>query len=221
MKLFIFVAILTTIIIQNGSCGKLKKVVKKLEATVEAMNNDLLAMNSQCFMGNVPITESNHLDTFHNWGRDFKVEFDIKVLSTFTTTWLNVFRMTSIQVAAKGPQEGDYCGKRLPALFINKDGYLHITSSISGGNCNHVYNFDYGLNKKYHYEIIQTTDNSNVNTYTVKIDGKVMHGPIVNTEPTLFEEVHLYASDQYTGDYGTALGYAELSNLCITNLHHY
>ena len=35
MKLFIFVAILTTIIIQNGSCGKLKKVVKKLEATVE------------------------------------------------------------------------------------------------------------------------------------------------------------------------------------------
>ena len=72
---------------------------------------------------------------------------------------------------------------------MNKGGFLHLTSSVSGGNCNHVYDTYYEINKKYHYEIIQTTDPSNVNTYTVKIDGEVMHGPITNTGKSLSESL--------------------------------
>ena len=120
---------------------------------------------------------------------------------------------------AKGVDAGEEYGKRIPALFIHKSGFLHLSSSISG-NWNYYFNFNYVINKKYKYEIIQVADSSNVITFTVKVDGVVRFGPVVNTQPTLFEEAYLYVSEPYEPSH-SAFGYAALTNLCVTNLHHF
>ena len=122
---------------------------------------------------------------------------------------------------ATGVNDAAEYGKRIPALFISKSGFLHLSSSVSG-NWNYAFDFSYVVNKKYKYEIIQIADSSNVITYTVKVDGVVRFGPVVNTQPTLFEEAYLYVSEPYNDpNVDSAFGYAALTNLCVTNLHHF
>ena len=53
--------------------------------------------------------------------------------------------------------------------------------------------------------------------FTIKIDGGVKYTK-VNTVPTVFPEVNLYLSDK---DYPSLGNSGELSDLCITNLHHF
>ena len=46
--------------------------------------------------------------------------------------------------------------KRIPAIFVNRNGYLHITSSVNG-NRNHVYDHKLKLQKWYKIIIEQVS----------------------------------------------------------------
>ena len=88
-----------------------------------------------------------------------------------------------------------------------------FTKSLNEGDL-----WPFQVNQKYHVEIIQFKDPDSIATiFSVKIDGDVKYSK-VNTQPIVFPEVNLYLSD---GNYPSLGDSGQMSDLCITNMHHY
>ena len=99
-------------------------------------------------------------------------------------------------------------GTVLPANF-----YEVFIKSLNEGDL-----WPFQVNQKYHVEINQFKDPNSIATiFSVKIDGDVKYSK-VNTQPIVFPEVNLYLSD---GDYPSLGDSGQMSDLCITNMHHY
>ena len=72
------------------------------------------------------VTEDNLVETLPSWGKYFEVSLNIWVdsFSGNEDGWSELLRFT-----ATGK---DCCsaGDRIPALFVNSDGYIHLTSQL-------------------------------------------------------------------------------------------
>ena len=81
-------------------------------------------------MNNVPNSRDNVVWSFFNWGDKFKIEFDLMVNSELTATWHNVFHIT---------KDKNCCGngRRIPAVWLNKNKSVYISSSVNGKG-NHI-----------------------------------------------------------------------------------
>ena len=123
-----------------------------------------------------------------------------------TDTYHNVFHMT---IGGNNAQYGD----RIPAVFVDKAQYFHITSAVSG-NLNYYQNYKYTLKQWYHFEIIQEENCKGEVIYSILMDGFTVH-QVVNTLPQRFEKVILYTSDPF---YPSFASFGELKNLNIVNL---
>ena len=158
------------------------------------------------------------MDTFHYWGRSYKIEFDIKVnkpiVGADSNGYVNIFRMTTLK---SGESETGQYGDRIPIMFANSAGFFLFRTSI-GGDWNDGDIWPFQINQKYHVEIVQFKDpSSTAILFTIKIDGGVKYTK-VNTQPTIFPEVNLYLSDKDYPSFGPS---GELTNFCVTNLHNY
>ena len=104
-------------------------------------------------------------------------------------------------------------GDRIPAVWVNREKFFHITSAVSG-NLNFSQDVDYTLNQWYHFEIIQEENSKGEVIYSIFKD-KVAVVQVVNTLPQRFEKVILYTSDPF---YPSFAPFGELKNLKIVNL---
>jgi hypothetical protein len=77
---------------------------------------------------------------------------------------------TSFQVGQNGGEYGD----QIPAVWVNKAGYFHVCSAVSG-NHNHWKNLDYQVNQWIHFEIKQEENSNGEVIYSIKCDGVTVH----------------------------------------------
>ena len=119
-------------------------------------------------------------------------------------SWTSLFHLTI------GEDSG--VGGRIPAVFVNQDKYFHHCYHVNGDD-NYYQNYDYELNKDYHFEISQQKNSEGEAVYSIKVNGETLH-EIVNTTPLKFKDVKLYLSDPW---FDTFAPYGKLSNLKITN----
>ena len=101
-------------------------------------------------------------------------------------------------------------GGRIPAVFVNQDKYFHHCYHVNGDD-NYYQNYDYELNKDYHFEILQQKNSEGEAVYRIKVNGETFH-EIVNTTPLKFKDVKLYLSDPW---YETFAPFGKLSNLKV------
>ena len=137
--------------------------------------------------GLVTTTKGNKTKVFHNWGEKFLIKFEIEVNQELTTNWLNVFHMT---IGQNSKEHGD----RIPALFVNRSKKFSFAMNI-GNDQDHVWKFNYQLNKTYSVEIMQKLVAGKL-MYCIKIDGQSSHCK-ENTTPRSFDSVQLYLSDPW------------------------
>jgi hypothetical protein len=163
------------------------------------------------FEGEVELTKGNKVNqVFNNWGREYLVKLDIEINAEFTENWLNVFHMTNT--------DNNCCnqGDRLPAMFINKDKWFQLSSSL-GSSGDHVFKFYYELNTPYHVEISQTDFGHGNFQFCIRINNVDVYCK-KNNHPRMFDGVRLYLSDPW---HGVLNGKGKLSNLEVINLQHY
>ena len=158
--------------------------------------------------GNVTLTKGNHVWSVSDWSDEFKVEYDVIVKKELSETWASLFHVTT------GQDLGE--GGRLPAVFLNWDKYFLIAYHVNG-NADYGRQYNYELNKEYHFEISQQTNSKGEAVYSIKVNGETFH-EIVNTSPLKFKDVKLYLSDPW---YGTFASFGNLSNFKIITLSKY
>ena len=78
---------------------------------------------------------------FKNWGKEYKIEFAIKVDKLPTANWTNVFHFT-----AHDSNNGQY-GDRIPAVFIHRNGSFLVCSAVNDNN-NFCKDYKFELEKK-------------------------------------------------------------------------
>ena len=117
-------------------------------------------------------------------------------------SWTSLFHLTT------GEDSG--VGGRIPAVFVNQDKYFHHCYHVNGDD-NYCQNYDYELNKDYHFEISQNKNSEGEAVYSIKVNGETLH-EIVNTTPLKFKDVKLYLSDPW---FDTFAPFGRLSNLKI------
>ena len=92
------------------------------------------------------------------WGPQFRVCFDLKINSHVSGNrggWSNVISFKNNGGKGKLGQIGD----RIPAIFLNRRGFLHFTNGVNGNN-NYHFNFhSINVNKWYSITIQQTRNN--------------------------------------------------------------
>ena len=142
------------------------------------------------------IKKNNIKQSFKNWGDLFKIEFFIQVTKIPTHVWTNVFHFT-----AQG--NGHKYGDRIPAFWINRQGYFHICSAVNG-NANYCKNFNFKLQKFYQVTIQQVNEFGKC-WYEIVIDG-VSILKIENKQAKRFSSVRLYASDPWYHPFRNNLG---------------
>ena len=142
---------------------------------------------------------------FQNWGKLYSVEFEITVINP-GSGWTNVFHFAPVN------KLGDRIPGRIPAFFINSDGYFHICSAVSG-NGNYCYNFFFELGKQYQITIKQF-NTSGKYWYEIIIDGESKIKK-ENTQPKSFASVNFYASNGVENTFSTDLG-----SICNVNIQN-
>ena len=152
--------------------------------------------------GNVALTKGDHVWSTSDWSDEFKVEYDVIVNKDMPGSWKSLFHVTT------GENGGE--GGRIPAVFVNPGKYFHTCNHVNG-NTNYCQNYNYELNKEYHFEISQHKNSKGEAVYSIKVNGETFH-EVVNTTPLKFKDVKLYLSDPW---YETFSPFGKLSNLKV------
>ena len=156
-------------------------------------------------------------------GKQYNISFDLLITKFDTTEYQSVLRLTL------GGNINAY-GDRAPAVWVHKDKYLHVTSSING-NKNlwyNVQNVPLVENKWYKIEISQTLMDGKVNfsqenisitvclfqyIYEVLVNGDQVY-TVENTQAQKFAPVKVFAGDDF---YATPEG--KIRNLYVYTRH--
>ena len=135
---------------------------------------------------------------YYTWNKIYRVSFSIKVSKMANA---NVIHFTT------GLDQSIYSlffiGSQIPAVWLNKSGFFHICSTVSG-NRNYCKNINYSLGKQYDITIQQYNHNGKY-MYEIIINGltKVC---VENTQPRIFSHVKEYTSNpwysSFTSDFG-------------------
>ena len=151
--------------------------------------------------GDVDLSKGDLVWSTQNWSDEFKVEFDVIVKKELPVSWTSLFHLTT------GEDNGVGC--RIPAVFLNSAKFFYTCYQVNGNN-DYCKNYNYELNKDYHFEISQHKSNGEA-IYSIKVNGETFH-KIVNTTPLKYKDVKLYLSDPW---YETFAPFGKLSNLKI------
>ena len=142
------------------------------------------------------IARNSLVKSFQHWGDVFSVDFAIGVTKLPSVNWTNVFHFTV------NGDNADY-GDRIPALWIHKDGYFRISFNINDNQYYHK-DFEFVLGQKYHIILKQFIEGEKY-WYEVKINGESKYHT-ENTQPQIYDDVKLYASDPWYEPFSSDLG---------------
>jgi hypothetical protein len=171
------------------------EIIAKFEHSVE----HIFSIN-----GDVSLAKGNHVWSISDWSDEFKVEYDVIVNKDLSIEWISLFHLTT------GKRTGE--GSRIPAVFVNKGKFFQICNHVNGvSTYGYQTNYNYELNKEYHFEISQQTNSKGEYVYSIKVNGETFH-EIVNTTPLKFKDVKLYLSDPW---HVTFEPFGKLSNLKV------
>ena len=95
--------------------------------------------------------------TLTSWGPQFEISLQLWI-ETFSSGWTEILRFTSTEKNCCSP------GDRIPAIFANQAGYIHVTSQV-GTNGNHYKNYDIKPKTWTKIEIKQYPENGKVIIY--------------------------------------------------------
>ena len=151
--------------------------------------------------GDVYLSKGDLVWSTQNWSDEFKVEFDVIVKKELPVSWTSLFHLTT------GEDNGVGC--RIPAVFLNSAKFFYTCYQVNGNN-DYCKNYNYELNKDYHFEISQHKSNGEA-IYSIKVNGETFH-EIVNTTPMKYKDVKLYLSAPWSETFGP---FGKLSNLKI------
>ena len=162
-------------------------------------------------IGNVALSKDNAVWSTPEWSEEFKIEFDVIVEKELSNDWVNIMHMTT------GNDNG--LGARVPGVWANKNKYFHSCFHVNGDD-DYCQDYDYQLDKLYHFEISQHNKPSQYYstgeaTYRIMVNGEVIH-EIINTTPMKFQNVKLYLGNPW---YETFAPYGTVSNLKINDLN--
>ena len=103
------------------------------------------------------VTKDYLVDILPSWGKYFEISLNIWVnsFSGSEMGWSELLRFTAT--------EGNCCsaGDRIPAIFVNSAGYIHVTSQV-GGNGNFYKNINIKLKTWIKVGIKQYPENGKV-----------------------------------------------------------
>ena len=171
------------------------------------------ASNEYIVKGVANLQRGKHVHTFHGWGSEFKIQFDLLVYGK----WSNQNSLLSILHLTTG-RNGDQFGQRIPSIFIKPNQGIYFSSYV-GTTAKYV---DYlstqafsstsvkckivVLQKKSPYFAILLN--------CIKVNGVVVHCYHVRT-PKTFEKVFLYMS---SSDYESFDKYGQISNVEVIKI---
>ena len=101
--------------------------------------------------------KNNLLETIDSWGPLFKVTFDLMIHSKLSSSWSSILSFKGNGGLTDYVKYGD----RAPAIFYNKNGYLHFTNAVSG-NINYYFDKKVDLGKWYHIDVEQNVKDGKV-----------------------------------------------------------
>ena len=106
------------------------------------------------------ISKDNLVETLPSWGKYFEVSLKIWVesFSGNNDGWSELLRFTATE------NDWGSAGDRIPAIFVNSAGYIHLTSQV-GTNGNFYRNADIKLKTWIKVEIKQYPKNGKVITF--------------------------------------------------------
>ena len=120
--------------------------------------------------------------------KKFEIRFEIFPLD-LPTGWASAVHLTFNSNAAAH-------GDRIPAIFLNKDSYWAICSSV-GSSHNHCHMFhNVSLHSWTSFSIWQDQIPDGNYMYEYSVNNDTMYS-ILNTEPRNFENVKVYGSDPW------------------------
>jgi hypothetical protein len=195
------------------SVSKMEEWIKNIYNTSEGFAG---IPNFPPLLGGRPITTTTSEDScwniengllkkeIKNWDQTYSVNFEISVKKLPTSLWLNVFHFT-----ATNNDIGTH-GDRIPGMWINKDGYFHICTSLNG-NANACKNIGFELEKTYQVTIKQVKDGRQY-FYEIIVDG-ISKFKEENKKPLKFSSVSLYGSDPWYDSFTSEFG--SLCNVAI------
>ena len=113
------------------------------------------------------ISKDNLVETLPSWGKYFEVSLKIWVesFSGNNDGWSELLRFTATE------NDWGSAGDRIPAIFVNSAGYIHLTSQV-GTNGNFYRNADIKLKTWIKVEIKQYPKNGKVITF-VKMGSQI------------------------------------------------
>ena len=144
----------------------------------------------------------------NDWGKEFSVQFDliIKTLNgpfSHGGSWQNIIHFTI------GGDRGAL-GRRIPALYLNKSGFLHFCSQINDDPniCTNSHKVE--LNKNHSIRIVQQNVGGKF-IYSITMNGHLLFS-IENKKPRNYEKVFVYTSNPWFDTFAPS---GTLSNLKI------
>ena len=155
-------------------------------------------ISSLFFTGCWYLIRNNAIQDFQNWGKVYKVEFDLMIKKR-PSTWVNAYAFHPVQ----DDTVLDWID-RIPALYIYKD-QLSFRSNVNGlrSDTRKILE-NYVVGKTYHIIHHQFIQNGKY-WYEIKIDG-VSKWKVENTQPKSFPSVRFFASDNYHNSFTSDLG---------------
>ena len=162
-------------------------------------------------VGDVALSKDNVVWSTPEWSDEFKIEFDVIVDKELPIDWVNIMHMTT------GNDNG--LGARIPGVWAHQNKFFYSCFRVNG-NDDYCQNYDYQLDKLYHFEISQHKKPSQYYStgeaiYSITVNGEVIH-EIINTTPMKFQNVKLYLGNPW---YETFAPYGTISNLKINDLN--
>ena len=139
--------------------------------------------------------------SYYTWNKIYRVSFSIIVNKFSKNYWTNVIHFST--------GKNGY-GNQIPAVYINKHGYFHICSAVSG-NYNYAKNFGFSLGEQYYITIQQSKQNGKY-WYEISINDHLKL-KVQNTRPRIFSNVKEYTSGPWHAPFTSDLG--TISNLEI------
>jgi len=136
------------------------------------------------------MTKNNLLTTLPTLPREWMVEFLFKPTNYDNPDWTSIFHMIN-----GGEEEEEYLGKRNPAVFVHPSRGLHVVNSLSDDSDFYI-DLPYPtIDKWTKIRMSQEIENGKTKVKVFINDEKMLSA--VNSKPTSFENMKVYASDTW------------------------
>ena len=143
----------------------------------------------------IVVTKNNILARIPRFSAEWSISFQFRQTSQYSG-WINLIHF-AVSGTVDSITDPVVTGERIPAVFINSGGTLHVSNEVNGyPNYYSTAGYQINLNESYLIEINQRYVSRGDYRYFYKINGKEIHS-VINSDAKQFYNVNVYASDPW------------------------